>query len=136
MATHLNPYLTFNGKCREAMTFYQQCFGGDLMLQKISESPMAAKMPSEMGPHIMHSCLTNGALVLMGSDLSRGTPVRGNDFTLCLNCSSDEEINNFFEKLSAGGEVKMGLHQTFWGATYGELTDKYGFCWALNYAKN
>jgi PhnB protein len=136
MATNLNPYLTFNGQCREAMTFYQQCLGGELVMQKVSETPMAAQMPSEMAGQIMHSCLTNGAVVLMGSDLSRSKPVRGNDFTLVLNCTSDEEINQYFEKLSEGGEVKMGLHQTFWGATYGELTDKYGFNWALNYSKN
>ncbi|MGC4021723.1 MAG: VOC family protein [Cyclobacteriaceae bacterium] len=136
MATLLNPYLGFNGKCREAMTFYQQCLGGDLVMQKISESPMAAQMPSEMGSHIMHSSLTNGSLVLMGSDLMRGKPVRGNDFTLCLNCGSLDEINDCFNKLSEGGEVIMGLHQTFWGATYGELKDKYGFNWALNFSKN
>jgi len=136
MATQLNPYLTFNGQCREAMTFYQQCLGGELVIQKISESPMAAQMPSEAGANILHSSLTSGPIVLMGSDMMGENKVRGNDFFLCLNFSSDEEINACFTKLSEGGKVRMGLHQTFWGATYGELTDKFGFNWALNYSKN
>ncbi len=136
MATQLNPYLTFNGKCREAMTFYQKCLGGELVIQKISESPMAAQMPSEAGANILHSSLTSGPVVLMGSDMMGENKVRGNDFFLCLNFTSDEEINACFAKLSDGGKVKMGLHQTFWGATYGELTDKFGINWALNYSKN
>jgi PhnB protein len=51
------------------MTFYQQCLGGELVLQKISESPMAARMPSEMGAKILHSSLTKENLVLMASDM-------------------------------------------------------------------
>ncbi|GHN01897.1 VOC family protein [Cytophagales bacterium WSM2-2] len=136
MAAQLNPYLNFNGQCREAMTFYQQCLGGELMMQKISESPMAAQMPSEMGAHILHSALTNGAIVLMGSDMMGAGLIRGNEFTLCLSCTNDEEINGYFERLSVGGRVKTQLHQTFWGSTYGELTDKFGMNWMLNYSKN
>ena len=37
----LNAYLRFNGKCREAMTFYQACLGGELTIQTVGESPMA-----------------------------------------------------------------------------------------------
>lgn len=63
--TKINAYLNFNGDCREAITFYQQCLGGELVLQKISESPRAAQIPSEMGPKILHSSLNKGSLVLM-----------------------------------------------------------------------
>lgn len=135
--TQLNAYLNFNGQCREAMTFYRDCLGGDLTLQKVSESPMAAQMPSEAGANILHSSLTrNGTLLIMGSDMMGSQVKPGNTVALCLHCSSDGEINDFFTKLSAGGQVKMPLHQSFWGATYGELTDKYGMIWMFNYSKN
>ena len=65
--TQINAYLNFNGNTREAMSFYQQCLGGELVMQKISESPMAAQMPSEMGPKILHSSLTKNGLVLMAT---------------------------------------------------------------------
>jgi PhnB protein len=55
---------------------------------------------------------------------------------LCLNCSSDKEITSIFDRLSAGGQVKVPLHQSFWGATYGELKDKFGMDWMLNYTRN
>ena len=134
--TQINAYLNFNGRCREAMTFYHECLGGDLTLQKVAESPMAAQMPSEMGASILHSSLTRDGIVLMGSDMMGHNLVNGNVVSLCLNCSSDEEINEFFTKLSTGGNVKMPLHQTFWGATYGELTDKFGMNWMFNHTKN
>lgn len=41
----LNSYLTFNGRCREAMTFYKECLGGELFLQTVGESSLAEKMP-------------------------------------------------------------------------------------------
>jgi PhnB protein len=134
--TQINAYLNFNGKCREAMSFYQQCLGGELVMQKISESPMAAQMPSEMGPQILHSSLTNDGIVLMASDMMGKAIVNGNSITLCMNCSSSEEINSFFTNLSSGGKVIEPLHQSFWGATFGVLTDKFGINWMFNYSKN
>jgi PhnB protein len=136
MATQLNAYLNFNGRCREAMTFYQQCLGGDLILQKIAESPFAMQMPSEAAANILYSSLTkDGVLLMMGSDIIGDHLQPGNSVVLCIKCSTDEEINQFFGSLSAGGQVKMPLHQSFWGATYGELTDKFGMLWKFIHTK-
>ena len=134
--TRLIPYLHFNGNTREAMTFYSKCLGGKLVLQKVAESPMAAKVPSEMESQILHSSLTMANFSLMASDMMGSHVSMGNNIKLCLNCSSDEEIRSFFEKLSEGGQVKEPLQQTFWGATFGAFTDKFGVEWMLNYSKN
>ena len=137
MATQLNPYLNFNGRCREAMTFYQQCLGGELVMQKIAESPMATQLSSEASANILRSTLTrNGVLLLMGSDIVGTQLQHGNSIALCLTCSSDEEISRIFTSLSAGGEVRLPLHQSFWGSTCAELTDKFGMLWMLTHTKN
>jgi PhnB protein len=136
MTTQIVSYLNFNGNCREAMTFYQQCLGGELILQKISESPMAAQMPSDAGANILHSSLTKDNILIMGSDMIGPALVKGNAVSFCLNCNTEEEITDYFEKLATGGKIKMQLHQSFWGATYGELTDKFGMNWMFNHAKN
>ena len=133
----LIPYLNFNGNCREAMTFYKTCLGGELMVQKISESPMAAHKPSEMAAMILHSQLTSkSGFILRGSDMMGKNLVKGNSIGLCLDCPTEKETTTIFTKLSVDGHVKMPLHQTFWGATYGELTDKFGVNWMLNYSKS
>ena len=134
--TQINAYLNFNGQCREAMTFYQECLGGELTLQRVAESPMAAQLPATEGANIMHSILTRDGLMLLGSDMMGKKLEKGNTVSLCLRCSSNEEINTFFNRLATGGKVKMPLHQSFWGATYGELTDKFGMNWLFHYARN
>jgi PhnB protein len=134
--TQINSYLTFSGNCREAMTFYKDCLGGELFLQTIGESPMAGNMPAKMKDCILHSTLTKGALVIMGSDMvaDKGL-IKGNSVSLMLNCSSEEEIRNSYNSLSAGGEATHPLEDTFWGALFGDLTDKYGNHWLLNFEK-
>jgi len=132
----LNPYLNFDNNCREAMTFYHECLGGELQLQKVSEMPaMAAQMPPHMKDQILHSTLTSGDMVIMASDMNRSKPLEGNTFSICINCSSEEELNTFFSKLSAGGKVNQPAGMMPWGDLYGDLTDKYGKTWSLNYHK-
>jgi PhnB protein len=135
--TQINSYLTFNGNCREAMTFYANCLGGELSLQTIGESPLADKMPAKMKDCILHSTLTNGALLIMASDMvgEKGL-VKGTAISLMLNCSSEEEIKDYYSKLSEGGEPTHPLEISFWGALFGDLTDKYGNQWLLHFDKN
>ena len=129
-------YLKFNGNCREAMTFYKDCLGGDLFLQTVGELPaMAEKMPPEMKNNILHSTLTSGDVVIMASDLNREVPVEGNTVHLCINCKTENELNNFFSNLSRGGKITEPLSDMPWGAKYGALTDKYGKHWLFNFRK-
>jgi PhnB protein len=132
----INSYLTFNGNCREAMTFYQKCLGGELSFQTIGESPLSEKMPAKMKSCVLHSVLTNKDLVLMGSDMVSETGlIKGNAVSLTLNCISEKQIRSCYKKLCAGGTATHPLEDSFWGALFGGLTDKYGNSWLLNYNK-
>lgn len=135
--TQINSYLTFRGDCREAMIFYKECLGGELMLQTVGESPMAEQMPRKMKDCILHSELKNGVLLLLGSDLvSEQGLIRGYAVSLCINCSNEEYIRSCYKKLSSGGQATHPLKYTFWGSLFGGLTDKFGNHWLLNYNKN
>ena len=69
----LNPYLAFDGRCREAFEFYQNTFGGQIsFIQTIGESPMASSMPPEAQGRIMHVTLHIGDQVLQGADAPPG----------------------------------------------------------------
>lgn len=134
--TQIHSYLTFDGNCREAMTFYQECLGGELTFQTIGESPLSEKMPKQMKACILHATLTKEVLVLQASDMvPRAGLVRGNAVSLSLDCSSEEEIKLIYAKLSAEGTADHPLEDTFWGALFGDLTDKFGNHWLLNYQK-
>ncbi len=132
-ATQLNVYLSFQGNCREAMQFYQDCLGGELILQTVKESPMAAQWPVYVQDDILHASLIHDQLVLLGSDMGgRGGLVQGNTISLSLQCSSEEEIERFFSNLSLGGKVTHALH-SFYDGSIGALTDRYGMNWVLKY---
>lgn len=134
----INVYLGFAGKCREAMNFYKECFGGgELELQSVGESPVADQMPPGFDKEqILHSTLVKDGITIMGSDMHRGKPANGNLMGICVNCSSAEEIESIFTKLSHGGTIDDPLKVQFWGDTFGGVTDKYGKPWMFNYSKN
>jgi PhnB protein len=96
---------------------------------------MAAQMPPHMKDSILHSSLTSGDIIIMASDLNREKRLEGNTVHLCVNCTSESELNSFFSKLSAGGKVTEPIADMPWGAKYGALTDKYGKQWMFNFQK-
>ncbi|HVX48596.1 MAG TPA: VOC family protein [Chitinophagaceae bacterium] len=135
--TTINAYIGFQGQAREAMEFYKSCIGGELNLMTVGSSPMAAQCPEAIHGQIMHSSLVKESLVLMATDMSTpGDYVKGNNIALSVNCSSEEEINNFFEKLSEGGKVIDSLKKQFWGGIFGVLEDKFGIRWMFNYEEH
>ncbi len=132
--SHIIAYLTFRGCCRQAMTFYQQCLGGELYLQTVGESPMAERLPKRMQDCIVHACLTHQDMRLMATDMVGEAGLwRGNSVSLMLDCRSEEEIKACYQKLSKEGQATHPIAPTFWGALFGGLTDKYGNHWLLNY---
>lgn len=136
MNTQIVAYLYFGGNCREAMEFYQAALGGELRIQAIKDTPAAGQFPPEAANLIMHAELTGGSMALMASDMLQGTLQAGNQIELLINCSSEEELHKFFDALSKGGKVDQPVRTEFWGAVFGQLTDKFGIHWMLNYGKS
>lgn len=134
----VNPYLTLNGNCREAMEFYKTALDAELMMQTVAESPMCKDMPADQQDKIMHASLSKeGTVLFMASDaLMPGEFVKGTDFNLSLNCSSEEEIRTAFGKLSDGGTVIQPLQESFWGSTFAMIKDPFGYNWMLNFDKS
>ena len=130
----LITYLTFNGNCREAMSFYRSCLGGKLYLQTVGESPMADDLPENLKDFILQGYLKNGALMLMATDMVGEEGLRrGNSTAIMIECSSEEEMKLFYDRLAAGGEPTDPIDTTHWGALFGGLTDRYGNRWLLNF---
>ena len=137
MAT-INPYWNFPGTTEEAFDFYKSVFGGEFaMLQRFGDTPDGSKLSPELKKKIMHVSLPigNGNLLMatdaideMGHHL---TP--GNNFFICISPDTKEEADRLFSGLSVGGKVAMPLTDMFWGAYYGDLTDKFGIKWMVNY---
>ncbi len=129
----LIPYLKFTGNCREAMTFYQSCLGGEVNFMTFRGTPMESNVPVQNKDNIMHSILNSGNIMLMGSDMADENPIMGNRLDITLVCTSEDELKMRFEKLSSGGNIIMPLEKMFFG-WFGAFTDQYGFRWSLQYS--
>ena len=46
-----------------------------------------------------------------------------------------QKLRTFFAKVSAGGKVGHPLKEEFWGSTFGDLTDRFGFRWMPSFDK-
>jgi uncharacterized glyoxalase superfamily protein PhnB len=55
--------------------------------------------------------------------------------SLFVNCTSDAELEQAFEQLSAGGEVLMPLDNYGFSQRFGWVNDRFGVSWQLNLAK-
>lgn len=137
--TTINPYLTFNGNCEEAFEFYRSVFGGEFpYVGRFSEMPDSPEYTiSEADKNkIMHMSLPiSNETTLMGSDTTEqhaGELITGNNFSISINCDSQEETTRIFNALADGATIRMPLNKTFWGSYFGMLVDRFGISWMLN----
>ena len=130
----INPYLTFDGTCEQAMRFYAEALRGELgMLMRFRDSPGCEELPPDL---IMHARLNVGDEVLMASDNHPAFPYEGiKGCSISLNVDSPEEAQRVFDVLAGGGKVEMPLAETFWARSFGMLKDRFGVAWMINCAK-
>jgi len=130
----LITYLTFNGNCREAMSFYRNCLGGELQYQTIGETPEADKMPGEMKKFIFQATLKTDNCLIIATDLvGNGSLIKGNAVSILIECENKKEMKSYYKKLSEGGNPDQPIQHTFLGSWFGGLTDKYNINWLFHY---
>lgn len=129
----INACLMFDGDCAEAMTFYQKCLKADLQLTKYSDV-LGDQTPPPLKGRIMTARLTKGRALLMGSDIMPNPEFnRGRNFTVSIRCESKQEVDEIANALKEGGDHTMPNHDSFTGAYFGMLTDKYGVDWMFSF---
>lgn len=135
--TTLTPYILFDGNCQQAMEFYKSCFGGELTVLKVKDSPAKDHMPPSVQDKILNSQLRSGKIDLSASDwvLLDRTRIEGNSVRLYLRGGTAQELKAAFEKLSEGAEILDPLKETFFGV-YGGLNDKFGVRWMFQADKS
>lgn len=129
----LHPYLFFSGTCREAMTRYQEVFGGTLDMMDMSSLPEGETMPGATPEMIMHAALTfdDGSLLMASDDPSGdGSGVKGVAINHTL--ADEATARKIFEALCEGGTIEMPLEPTFWSPLFGSVVDRFGVSWMID----
>jgi PhnB protein len=129
------PFLLFDGKCAEAMTFYKECLGGELTLTILGDTPMKAQFPPEKHSRIIYAQLKSGAIDFSATDWMASPtlePKQGNTFSIYVTGETYDELKTVFDKLADGADrdkrTFIELQNMPFGS-YGQFTDKYGVSW-------
>lgn len=127
------PFLLFDGNCAEAMTFYQQCIGGELTLTKLGDTPMKEQFPPEKHDRIINAHLKNGDIEISATDWMASPefdPVVGNTFAIFITGKTHDELKPMFDKLKDGDNNHrlQELHNMPFGV-YGQFYDKFETQW-------
>ena len=138
--TTVNTYLTFNGNCEEAFTFYKSVLGGEFAhIGKFKDMPEDPNFPisDEDTDKVMHVAYPiSKETMLMGSDTGGEWSknfTQGNNFSISISTHSKAEADRLFEGLSAHGKVTMLMNKTFWDSYFGMFTDQFGIQWMVTF---
>jgi PhnB protein len=131
----VQPYLFFDGRCEEAITFYRKILGAELvMLMRFKESPephQPGMIPPGAENKVMHACFRVGDSNILASDgRCMGKP-NFQGFALSLTVADEAEANRAFAALSDGGQEQMPLTKTFFSPRFGMVSDRFGVTWMV-----
>ncbi len=133
-STTITPYLSFGGRCDEALEFYRKALGAEIeMVMRFSDSPQPP--PPEMRTpgyekRIMHASFRVQGAPLMASD-GCDDKAKFDGFRLSLCLPTEAAARRAFDALADGGSVEMPLGQTFWSPCFGMVTDRFGLGWMV-----
>jgi PhnB protein len=129
------PYLNFDGRCEEALNFYQQAIGAEILcLMRMSDSPEPcdpAMVPPGSENKVMHSSFKIGDSTLMATDCGCSGQTKFSGFSISLTAADPGHAAKLFAALSEGGRVEMPLGKTFFSPSFGVLEDRFGLSWMV-----
>ena len=131
----IQPYLFFNGRCEEAITFYRKALGAEVeMMMRFKDSPEPMP-PGAVAPgfenKVMHASLRIGGALLMASDGMGAGELDFKGFSLSIDAPDTAGADRMFNALAEGGTVKMPIGKTFWSPYFGIVADRFGVSWMV-----
>ena len=128
----IQPYLTFSGRCEEAIAFYRQALGAEVaMLMRWKDCPDKSMCAADNADRVMHASLRIGEATMMMSDGPKDAPLDFKGFGLSLDAKDEADANRLFNALADGGRVMMPLGKTFFSSCFGMCADKFGVQWMV-----
>jgi PhnB protein len=129
MTVKLIPYFNMEGNAREAIQFYEQAIGAEVLtIITYGDMPeMPNTFTDDLKNLVAHAKLRVGESELMFSDAPTGSSIpKGKQVTICITTNNVEKSKRFFEELRKDGQVNMPFEETPFSPGFGDVTDKFG----------
>jgi PhnB protein len=128
----VQPYLNFDGRCEEALEFYQKAIGAKVtMLMRFKDAPDKSMISPGSEEKVMHSAVQVGDSMVLMSDGRCTGKANFNGIALSISAQSEAEADKIFDRLADGGQVNMPMSKTFFSPKFGMLSDKFGVGWMV-----
>jgi PhnB protein len=128
----LEPYLSFEGRCDEALAFYRRHLGAEVEgLMRYKDAPGGEPCPGATPENVMHARIRIGEGHFMASDGNNNGSPRFSGFSLTLAVKDDAEAKRKFDALSEEGQVVQPLIATFFASSFGMVVDRFGLSWMV-----
>jgi PhnB protein len=128
----IQPYLSFEGRCDEAIEFYKKAIDAKVdMLMRFKESPDQSMVTPESKEKVMHAALRAGKAQLLMSDGRCTGSANFHGIALALSVASEADADRTFNALANGGKINMPLTKTFFSPKFGMVEDKFGVGWMV-----
>lgn len=137
MIKSVEPYLSFDGRCEEAVELYKKVLGAEVLFaMRFKDSPdehPEGMLPPGFENKIMHLHMKVAGNSIMATDGGgcQGENKGFHGFSLTIALDSVAEAERVFRELSAGGQVTMPLMETFFAKSFGVFSDKFGVPWMI-----
>lgn len=124
MTVKLTPYVNLEGNAREAIQFYEQAIGAEVLtIITYGDMPeMPDTFTDEVKNLVAHAKLRVGETELMFSDAPTGSSIpKGKQVTICLSTNDVEKSKRFFEALQQGGQVNIPFEENSFSPGFGDV---------------
>lgn len=129
MTVRLTPYITLEGRAKEAIQFYEQTIGAEVLsIFTYGEMPdMPNTFTDDLKSLVAHAKLKVGVTELMFSDAPGGSPIEnGKRVTICITTNDVEKSKKIYEALRQDGQVNIPFKEEPFSPGFGDVTDKFG----------
>jgi predicted 3-demethylubiquinone-9 3-methyltransferase (glyoxalase superfamily) len=136
MIQKITPFLWFDRNAEEAVNFYVSIFKDSKIVnikrypEGITEGPMAGFDGKVLTA--VFELEGQRFMALDGGPLFKFNP----SVSFIINCSTPEEVDEYWNKLSPDGSVLMPIQKWPFSERYGWLSDKYGVSWQIGVSKS
>ncbi|RZK58823.1 MAG: glyoxalase [Pedobacter sp.] len=118
-------FLTFSGNCKEALSFYQTCFGGTLQLETFEK-----ELAGFAATPVISGSLVADDIVIHGSDLVHNEGrIIGNYMAIFISCANADVRKALIEKLELSNKDALARNED---DQLVEIVDVFDVRWVLS----
>ncbi|KOS61311.1 glyoxalase/bleomycin resistance/extradiol dioxygenase family protein [Lysinibacillus agricola] len=133
------PYLFFYDECGDALNYYVDIFGAEI-IEKSTFEDVEYMEDESRKDCIAYASFKLGESVILANDFlekkNKEECSTGSQVSIWLELEKNADIKRLEEKMLATGSKSITkLEETFWDSLYAKIEDKFGIIWELNAQK-